>query len=312
MEKSFCNPSASSEYALQVEGLSKSFGQIHALDHVSFDVRKGELFGLIGPDGAGKTTLFRLLTTLLLPDAGTATVNGYDINEHVTEIRSSVGYMPGRFSLYPDLTVEENLRFFAAAFGVTVEENYHLIAPVFRKLEPFRTRRAGKLSGGMKQKLALSCALIHKPDVLLLDEPTTGVDAVSRTEFWNMLLSIKAMGISLLVSTPYMDEASLCDRVALVNKGKVLSMDTPGGIVAKEKMVLYAVSADEMFRLLGSVRKEKGVEMCYPFGSVHHLVVNDSFNPGHLQHRLMEEQFRDIRLEETPATIEDVFIKLMQ
>ena len=219
--------------AIIVDNLSKSFGAVKALDSVSFSVEQGELFGLIGPDGAGKTTLFRLLTTLLNPDEGCAVVDGYDIVKDYLSIRSRVGYMPGRFSLYPDLTVEENLNFFAALFGVTVEESYDLVAPIYKQIEPFRTRRAGKLSGGMKQKLALSCALIHRPSVLFLDEPTTGVDAVSRSEFWDMLAGLKERGITILVSTPYMDEASRCDRIALCNEGRILGIDTPQGIVEK-------------------------------------------------------------------------------
>lgn len=203
--------------AIEIDNLSKSYnkGKVQALSSVSFEVERGELFGLIGPDGAGKTTLFRLLTTLLKPDAGRATVDSYDIVKEYHAIRSRVGYMPGRFSLYPDLSVEENLQFFAALFGVNVEESYDLIAPIYKQIEPFRTRRAGKLSGGMKQKLALSCALIHRPSILFLDEPTTGVDAVSRSEFWDMLAGLKERGITILVSTPYMDEASRCDRIAL-------------------------------------------------------------------------------------------------
>lgn len=213
-----------------VQDISKSYGAVKALDGVSFELQEGELFGLIGPDGAGKTTLFRLLTTLLKPDSGSARVEGLDIVTDYKEIRKIVGYMPGKFSLYQDLSVEENLEFFASLFGVTIEENYDLIAPIYSQIEAFRTRKAGKLSGGMKQKLALSCALIHKPRVLFLDEPTTGVDAVSRSEFWDMLQGLKAHGISILVSTPYMDEASRCDRVALINEGKILKIDTPAEI----------------------------------------------------------------------------------
>ncbi len=216
--------------AIKIREISKGFGTIKALNNVSFDVEKGELFGLIGPDGAGKTTLFRLLTTLLKPDEGSAQVEGLDIITDYKEIRKIVGYMPGRFSLYQDLSVEENLEFFASLFGGTVEENYELIAPIYSQIEPFKTRKAGKLSGGMKQKLALSCALVHKPKVLFLDEPTTGVDAVSRSEFWDMLAELKKYGISILVSTPYMDEAGRCDRIALIHEGKILRIDTPENI----------------------------------------------------------------------------------
>ena len=217
--------------AIEIHKLSKSYGKVQALQEVSFEVQQGELFGLIGPDGAGKTTLFRLLTTLLNPDSGYATIDGYDINKDYLSIRSRVGYMPGRFSLYPDLSVEENLQFFAALFGVKAEDSYDLIAPIYKQIEPFRTRRAGKLSGGMKQKLALSCALIHRPSVLFLDEPTTGVDAVSRCEFWDMLGGLRQRGITILVSTPYMDEASRCDRIALCNEGRTLDIDRTIDIV---------------------------------------------------------------------------------
>ena len=218
--------------AIKVENISKSFGDVKALDSVSFEVKRGELFGLIGPDGAGKTTLFRILTTLLTPNNGRAEVDGFDTIKEYRTIRERVGYMPGRFSLYSDLTVEENLNFFAALFGVNVEDSYDLVAPIYRQIEPFKKRRAGKLSGGMKQKLALSCALIHRPSVLFLDEPTTGVDAVSRNEFWDMLRNLKQKGITILVSTPYMDEASRCDRIALCNDGRILGIDTPTDIVA--------------------------------------------------------------------------------
>lgn len=212
---------------ISISGITKRYGSLTALDNVSFEVGRGELFGLIGPDGAGKATLFRLLTTLMRPDSGSAKVEGYDIVEDYREIRNIVGYMPGKFSLYQDLTVEENLNFFASIFGSTIEGNYDLIAPIYSQIEPFRKRRAGKLSGGMKQKLALSCALIHRPKVLFLDEPTTGVDAVSRSEFWDMLAGLKNHGISILVSTPYMDEAGRCDRIALINEGRIMRIDTP-------------------------------------------------------------------------------------
>ncbi len=217
--------------AIEVEHISKSYGEVAALRDVSFDVEAGELFGLIGPDGAGKTTLFRLLTTLLKPDAGRASVVGLDIVNDYRDIRKQVGYMPGRFSLYSDLTVRENMDFFASIFGTTIEENYDMVAPIYRQIEPFSDRRAGKLSGGMKQKLALSCALIHKPKVLFLDEPTTGVDVVSRVEFWDMLYALRQQGITILVSTPYMDEAQRCSRVALINKGQILAIDTPQAII---------------------------------------------------------------------------------
>lgn len=301
----------SEDFAIRIEGLVKRYGAVTALDGVSFGVRRGELFGLIGPDGAGKTTLFRLLATLLMPDAGRAEVDGYDIGCDMREIRSRVGYMPGRFSLYPDLSVEENLAFFAALFGVDAGENRALIEPIYRQLEPFRRRRAGKLSGGMKQKLALCCALIHRPSVLLLDEPTTGVDPVSRSEFWEMLARLRGEGISILVATPYMDEARRCDRVALCDRGRLLAVETPAGVAASFDGELYALSGREMFRLLGAARKEPGVEACYPFGAEHHLTVGRAFDAEHLRRRLAREGFHEVVLRRVEPGIEDVFIKRM-
>lgn len=296
--------------AIEIKNISKSYGELKALDNVSFEVKKGELFGLIGPDGAGKTTLFRLLTTLINPDAGSATVDGLDMIKDYREIRTRVGYMPGRFSLYPDLSVEENLQFFAAIFGVTVQQSYHLIEPIYKQIEPFKTRRAGKLSGGMKQKLALSCALIHCPSVLFLDEPTTGVDAVSRSELWDMLSNLKKQGITILVSTPYMDEASRCDRIALMNEGKILGIDTPENMVKAFDLPLYGVKAKNMFALLEVARKQPGVLNCYPFGEMHHLVADASFNAEE-----MKKALRDVEgfcIEPAVPTIEDMFIKLMK
>ena len=296
--------------AIEIKNISKSYGELKALDNVSFEVKKGELFGLIGPDGAGKTTLFRLLTTLINPDAGSATVDGLDIMKDYREIRTRVGYMPGRFSLYPDLSVEENLQFFAAIFGVTVAQSYHLIEPIYKQIEPFKTRRAGKLSGGMKQKLALSCALIHCPGVLFLDEPTTGVDAVSRSEFWDMLSELKKQGITILVSTPYMDEASRCDRIALMNEGRILGIDTPENMVKAFDLPLYGVKAKNMFALLEVVRKQPGVLNCYPFGEMHHLVADASFNVEEMKKTLANVD--GFCIEPVVPTIEDMFIKLMK
>lgn len=295
---------------IEINNLSKSYGKTKALDNVSFNVERGELFGLIGPDGAGKTTLFRLLTTLLTPNEGSATVDGRDIVKDYLNIRSQVGYMPGRFSLYPDLTVEENLEFFAALFGVTVKESYDLIAPIYRQIEPFRKRRAGKLSGGMKQKLALSCALIHRPNVLFLDEPTTGVDAVSRREFWDMLSQLKTQGITILVSTPYMDEASRCDRIALCNEGHILGVNTPQNFVHDFNEMLYGIRAKDMFRLLQRARSIEGVAACYPFGEYHHLIANNNFNPSIFTSQLSDIEGLEICTQE--PSIEDVFIKLMK
>jgi len=295
---------------IEVDNLSKSFGKVKALDSVSFSVKRGELFGLIGPDGAGKTTLFRLLSTLLNPDEGKAAIDGLDIEKDYLQIRSRVGYMPGRFSLYPDLTVEENLGFFASIFNTKVEDSYDLVAPIYKQIEPFRRRQARKLSGGMKQKLALSCTLIHHPSVLFLDEPTTGIDAVSRGELWDMLQTLKEKGITILVSTPYMDEASLCDRIALCNEGRILGIDTPQGIVEKFDSGLYAIRADNMFTLLEAARKVEGVVDCYPFGQMHHLIADTNFSKLRFMEQL--DGLSNLIIKPAKPTIEDVFIKLMK
>lgn len=298
--------------AIHIEGLTKRYGSVAALDGVSFEVGRDELFGLIGPDGAGKTTLFRLLATLLTPDDGRAMVDGYDIVRDYRQIRLRVGYMPGRFSLYPDLSVEENLAFFAALFGVKIADNHDLIAPIYRQIEPFRTRRAGKLSGGMKQKLALCCALIHRPSVLFLDEPTTGVDAVSRSEFWDMLSLLKQQGISTLVSTPYMDEACRCDRIALCDKGRLLGLDTPEGIVRRFDEPLYALSGEDMYGLLLAARRGVGVMKCDPFGAAHHLIPDGRFSAEQFIHELTDQGFKGVNLRPVMPSIEDVFMKLMR
>lgn len=296
--------------AIVIDNLSKSYGKVKALSGVSFSVKPGELFGLIGPDGAGKSTLFRLLVTLLTPDSGSAKVNGLDIVDDYLAIRSCVGYMPGSFSLYQDLTVEENLDFFAALFGVDVKDSYELVEPIYKQIEPFKTRKAGKLSGGMKQKLALSCALIHRPKILFLDEPTTGVDAVSRSEFWDMLSELKEKGITILVSTPYMDEASRCDRIALCNEGKLLGVDKPDGFTKDFSENLFGIKAKNMFELLVKTRAYKGVKMCYPFGECHHLVVDETFDIERFS--LEMNQLEKFHICNAEPTIEDVFIKLMK
>ena len=286
--------------------------QVTALKDISFDVEKGELFGLIGPDGAGKTSLFRILTTLLLPDTGEATVAGYDIKKDFQKIRNCVGYMPGRFSLYQDLTVEENLNFFATVFGTTIKENYDLIKDIYQQIEPFKDRRAGKLSGGMKQKLALSCALIHKPSVLFLDEPTTGVDVVSRKEFWAMLKKLKQEGITILVSTPYMDEANLCDRIALIQKGDILSIDKPDNIVHSFPGELYVVHAVDTHRLLHNVRSFPGTATCFAFGDSLHVTFKNGVDPQSLLDYLKAHNHPDAAVEKTEPTIEDCFIHLLK
>lgn len=298
--------------AIEIRGLTKRYGSVVALDRIRLEVYRGELFGLIGPDGAGKTTLFRLLTTLIDPDEGQASVNGMDTATEYRNIRKTIGYMPGRFSLYPDLTVDENLAFFAALFGTNLHDSHDLIDPIYRQIKPFRTRRAGKLSGGMKQKLALCCALIHRPTVLFLDEPTTGVDAVSRSEFWDMLTELKAKDISILVSTPYMDEASRCDRIALINEGKILGTDTPQGIVSGFDAPLYALHGNNMFGLLKAARRYTGIHKCYPFGQTHHLVTESGFNAVHFIETLSAEGFSSIELYPVEAGIEDVFIQRME
>jgi ABC-type multidrug transport system ATPase subunit len=300
-----------------VEGIARKYGEVEALRGVSFDVGPGELFGLIGPDGAGKTTLLRILVTVLLPDAGRAAVDGLDVVEDYRALRRHVGYMPGRFSLYPDLSVEENLRFFASVFGTTPEAGYDLIAPIYRQIEPFRTRRAGALSGGMKQKLALSCALVHRPRVLILDEPTTGVDAVSRREFWEMLARLQADGLTILVSTPYMDEAARCDRVALIQEGRLLGPpDTPGAVAASLTAPLVAVRAPERVRLLAALRRLPHARSAYAFGeTVHYTDARADADPAALaaevRQRLSDEGLYGVEVAPVAPTIEDVFMALM-
>lgn len=297
-----------------LNNLSKSYnkGAIQAVQDVSFRVSKGELFGLIGPDGAGKTSIFRMLTTLLLPDGGNASVNGHDIVKEYKTIRNEVGYMPGKFSLYQDLTVEENLDFFATVFNTTIEKNYELIKDIYVQIEPFKTRRAGKLSGGMKQKLALCCALIHKPEILFLDEPTTGVDVVSRREFWQMLKLLKQQGITILVSTPYMDEATLCDRIALIQTGKVLSIDTPENIVKNYDEDLFAVKSANMNELLHDLRKNTRIKNCFAFGEYLHVSFQPDLQPNELLNILQSQGHSSVELKQVEPTIEDCFIKLMK
>lgn len=298
------------ENGVRVDGVNKSFQGVMALKDISLDVQPGELFGVIGPDGAGKTTLFRILTTLMLADSGTASVAGLDVVKDMKAIRSEVGYMPGRFSLYQDLTVEENLTFFATVFNTTVEENYDLIRDIYVQIEPFKNRRAGKLSGGMKQKLALSCALIHRPKVLFLDEPTTGVDPVSRVEFWDMLDRLKRQGITILVSTPYMDEASRCDRIALIRSGECLTIDTPARIRASFARPLWAVRSGSMYKLLGDLRAFPETFSCYAFGDTHHLTIRKEASPAALSSYLKDKGHADVHIETIEPGIEDCFMAL--
>ena len=296
--------------AIEISGVTKRYGTLTALDNVSFSVERGEMFGLIGPDGSGKSSLYRILATLTAPDEGSATICGLDTVSDYARLRTMIGYMPERFSLYQDLTVSENLRFFASLFGVSIKENYDIIAPVFSQLERFPNRKAGALSGGMKQKLALSCALIHRPEILLLDEPTTGVDAVSRSEFWDMLSSLKDKGITILVSTSYMDEATRCERIALIDKGKILRVNTPAGLVAGLDESLYNASAAHMFDLLTKLRQLPEVEDCYTFGATLHVVGRKGFDPVAVRHRLRLEGLHDVEVYPTKGDIEDLFIKL--
>jgi ABC-2 type transport system ATP-binding protein len=298
---------------VEVKNIVKSFGKTIAVDDISFEVDKGEIFGLIGPDGAGKTTLFRMLTTLLKPGKGYAKVLNLDVVKDYKQIRKKVGYMPGRFSLYQDLSVEENLKFFATIFGTTIEENYDLIKDIYILLEPFKKRKAGKLSGGMKQKLALSCALIHKPDVLFLDEPTTGVDPVSRNEFWEMLRKLKEQGITILVSTPYMDEASLCDRVALMQKGKALSIDTPQNIINQFKKSLFAVSSENQYELFQTLLKYEHRNTVFPFGEfLHYTDKRENIKIEDFKKYLDALKLNELKIESIKPNIEDCFMALME
>jgi len=297
--------------SVSIHDITKSYQGVKALEEISLTISKGELFGFIGPDGAGKTTLFRILTTLLLPDKGNATVEGYDTVKDYKKIRQIVGYMPGRFSLYHDLSVEENLNFFASIFKTSVKDNYYLVKDIYQQIEPFKTRPAGKLSGGMKQKLALSCALIHKPVILFLDEPTTGVDAVSRKEFWDMLGKLKAEGITIVVSTPYMDEASRCDRVALIQEGKILGVDSPEGIISSFENQLIAVKSANMYRLLFDVLDYSGTIRAYRSGEFIHAAMSNTGMHDFLRKFLEEKGHMAIEVKSIIPDVEDCFMALM-
>lgn len=287
-----------------VENLSKSYGKVKALQNISFEVDKGEIYGIIAPDGAGKTTLFRILTTLLLADSGSASVCGCDVVRDYKKIRQICGYMPGRFSLYGDLSVKENLSFFASLFNTTIAENYHLVEDIYKQIEPFKNRRASALSGGMKQKLALCCALIHRPEILFLDEPTTGVDPVSRAEFWDMLSRLRAEGITIIVSTPYMDEAARCSRIALMQSGRILQENTPQGIIDSYSKELYSIKGENMYSLLKAIREWQGTDSCYAFGDSHHLTLKAGYDIAALS--------IDAKIKKIQPTIEDCFMTLMQ
>ena len=303
--------------SLSCNNIEKSFGKVSALKNITFEVNRGEIFGVIGPDGAGKSTLFRILTTLLLADKGSATVDGFDVVKNYREIRNIVGYMPGKFSLYQDLTVEENLRIFATLFKTTIQENYHLIKDIYSQIEPFKKRMAGALSGGMKQKLALSCALIHKPTVLFLDEPTTGIDPVSRRELWEMLRKLKYQGITIIVSTPYMDEASLCDRIALIQNGEFLKIDTPHSITQSFSKKLFSVKGKNMGSLLNKLREVPGVVTCFAFGDSHHVTAefdhgpDGPITPESLRNKLNAVGEEELEISLIEPSIEDCFMDLI-
>ncbi|MDR0414724.1 MAG: ABC transporter ATP-binding protein [Prevotellaceae bacterium] len=298
---------------IEVNHISKRYGAVQALNDVSLRIRRAELFGLIGPDGAGKTSLMRILATLLLPDGGSAAINGVDVVKSYRAIRSSIGYMPGRFSLYQDLTMEENLRFFATIFNASVEKNYDLIRPIYSQIEPFKKRRVGALSGGMKQKLALSCALIHRPSTLILDEPTTGVDAVSRQEFWQMLQTLKSQGITMLVSTPYMDEAAMCDRISFIHNGCLLQTDTPEGIVQRYSGNLYQLKSGDMYGLVTLLRAYPNTASCFTFGEFLHLQMraDGEKEVNDMMQYIVNHGVTDAVLRKIPPSIEDCFIKLL-
>jgi ABC-2 type transport system ATP-binding protein len=299
--------------AIILRNISKSYGPIMALNQITLALNESEIFGLIGPDGAGKTSMFRILTTLLLPDEGEATVTGLDVVKDYKKIRRIIGYMPGRFSLYQDLTVEENLSLFAAIFGTSIKENYDLVRDIYSQIEPFKTRKAGKLSGGMKQKLALSCALIHRPEVLFLDEPTTGVDPVSRKEFWGMLRNLKNHGITIMVSTPYMDEANQCDRIGLIQNGSILSINTPGKLISKYPHRLYSIRSDGKYEILKVLKEQPTSYSIFSFGDeIHYVDKREDFDEGHMKQMMNEFNFRDFSIREIEPSVEDCFMELMK
>jgi len=303
------------ENIIEINQLKKTYDKVEAVKGVSFSVSKGELFGLIGPDGAGKTTIFRILNTLLFPTEGKVTMMDLDVVNDYRIIRNNLGYMPQRFSLYQDLSVEENLAFFARIFGTTIEENYDLIKDIYVQIEPFKNRLAGQLSGGMKQKLALSCALIHSPEILILDEPTTGVDAVSRKEFWDMLIRLKKKGITILVSTPYMDEANQCDRVALIQSGEIMSINTPDKIISDFGRTLWAVKSDKTYQLIHDLKEMDFIDTVFPFGEYLHITFKSDdakVSFSQLKSKLEKQNHSKVEIKEIEANIEDCFMELMQ
>ena len=301
---------------ISVHNVTKTYSAgkniVTALSDVTFDVPKGSMMGIIGPDGGGKTSLFRILTTLLLPTDGSCSVLGLDTEKDFREIRTRIGYMPSRFSLYEDLSVEENLEFFASVFGTTIKENYGLISDIYQMLEPFKKRRAGALSGGMKQKLALCCAMIHRPEVLFLDEPTTGVDPVSRKEFWQMLKRLKEQGLTILASTPYMDEANICDSIIFIDKGKILSIDTPEGIISQFNHSIWTAVSSQMYPMLSLLREHPEVDTCYSFGCEQHVVLKDnsSVSVSQMEQYLLSKGITNIEINQSTPTLEDCFMAL--
>ena len=302
--------------AVEAQGLVRRFGDDAALHEVSFDVAPGELYGVIGPDGAGKTTLFRILVTLLLPDAGSARVLGRDVVKDLWDLRTRIGYMPGRFSLYPDLSVVENLSFFASLFDTTIAEARETIAPIWVQLKRFSDRRAGALSGGMKQKLALCCALVHRPEILFLDEPTTGVDAVSRREFWDLLARLRNEGLPIVVSTPYMDEAIRCDRVSLMQDGRLLVTDRPDAIGRGYPRPIFAVRGANVLGLLGALRAFPHAAAVWPFGeSLHYTDARRDAAPDLIARELgahvAAAGLSGVSMQPIKAGIEDAFMWYM-
>ncbi|HHH53425.1 MAG TPA: ABC transporter ATP-binding protein [Bacteroidetes bacterium] len=300
-----------SKVYVNIKNISKSYGSVRALKNIDFSVDEGELFGLIGPDGGGKTSLIRILTTLLKPDEGTAEIDGIDVVKGYKRLRDRIGYMPGKFSLYEDLTVEENLNFFATVFKTTIKENYHLIEDIYSQIEPFKNRRAGKLSGGMKQKLALSCALIHKPDILFLDEPTTGIDAVSRVELWEMLQKLRSQNLTIIVSTPYMDEANLCDNVALMQKGEIIEINPPQKIIDEFDEPIYSIKGDDFYYLLTELRKLEITKTAYPFGESIHLTTIEELEEVKVKSIIENRVKTEVRVDRIKANIEDCFMAKM-
>jgi ABC-2 type transport system ATP-binding protein len=293
---------------ITVKNITRSFKSVKAVKETSFEVNKGEIFGLLGPDGAGKTTLMRMISTLLVPDTGTITIGNHDVVKDYKQLRQTIGYMPGKFSLYTDLTIKENLNFFATIFGTTIEANYELIKDIYSQIEPFKNRRTGKLSGGMKQKLALCCALIHKPEILILDEPTTGVDPVSRREFWDILEKLKHTGMTVIVSTPYMDEAKRCDRIAMMIQGEIIEIDTPKNIIDKYPEILYAVKASDMFQLLKDIRSFEDTASCFTFGEYLHVTLKPGCDSNKLQSWLEIKQYSNFEFKITKPNVEDYFM----